>query len=155
MNAAALNMNKKKLSQSCKNKIGNTEKVKTKTKYVLDLINEESYTCKPLPEIIISNRLQAKTIIIARSGMLECGKNFKATIPETCVICSKIDDENHRMNECLNWKHLNYIDSREKVDFQEVYSNDPQRLAVVIDRIWGVWELSLGKGVMKRRISGS
>ena len=59
------------------------------------------------------------------------------------------------MNECLNWKHLNYIDSREKVDFQEVYSNDPQRLAVVIDRIWGVWELSLGKGVMKRRISGS
>ena len=57
------------------------------------------------------------------------------------------------MNECINWKHLNYIDSREKVDFQDVYSDDPQRLAVVIDRIRGVWELSLGRGTMRRRIS--
>ena len=85
--------------------------------------------------------------------MLECGKNFKATIPETCVKCSKIDDENHRMNECPNWEHINYVGSCEKVDFRDVYSNDPQRLAAVIHRIQGVWELSLGRGVMKRRIS--
>ena len=151
MNAAAFNMNKQKLTQCCKEKTGNTEKVKTKTKYILDHINKDSYTCKLLPEIILSNRLQAKTIIIARSGMLECGKNFKATIPETCTRYLQVDNENHRMNECLNWKHLNYIDNNIKVDFQDVYSNDPQRLSVVVDRIRGVWELSLGKGTMKRR----
>ena len=71
----------------------------------------------------------------------------------TCGKCLKTDDENHRMNECINWKHLNYIDSYEKVDFQDVYSDDPQRLAVVIDRIRGVWKLSLGRGMMRRRIS--
>ena len=83
--------------------------------------------------------------------MLACGKNFKATIPETCTRCLQVDNENHRMNECLNWKHWNYIDNDIKVDFQDVYSNDPQRLSVVVDRIRGVWELSLGKGTMKRR----
>ena len=148
----ALIMNKKKLSQNCTEKIGDTEKVKTKTKYVLDHINKDSYTCKPLPEIILSNRLYTKTLIIARSGMLECGKNFKATISETCHRCSQIDDENHRLNECLNWEHLNNRNNSTKVDFQDVYSSDPQKLSVVIDRIRGVWELSLGKGAMKRRI---
>ena len=148
---ATLKVNKEKLTRYCKEKIGNTERVKTKTKFILDHINENLYICKPLPEIVSSNKLQAKTIIVARSGMLECGKNFKATLPETCVRCSKIDDENHRMNECVNWQHINYIDSCKKVDSQEVYCNDPQRLAVVIDQIRGVWELSLGRGMMKRR----
>ena len=84
--------------------------------------------------------------------MLECGKNFKATIPETCTTCLRLDDENHRMNECSSWKHINYINSNNKVDFQDVYSNDPQKLSVIIERVRGVWELSLGKGTMKRRI---
>ena len=118
----------------------------------MDQINENLYTGKPLPEVISSNKLQAKTLIIARSGMLECGKNFKATIPETCNKCLQLDNENHRMNECPNWEHLNYINSGNKVDFQDVYSSDPQKLSLVTDRIRGVWELSLGKGVMKRRV---
>ena len=101
-------MNKNKLTQNCKETRDETERVKPKTKYVLDQINENLYTGKPLPEVISSNRLQAKTLIIARSGMLECGKNYKGTIPETCHTCSLLDDENHRMNECLNWTHLNY-----------------------------------------------
>ena len=143
-------MNKKKLTQGCKEKKEDHEKVKPKTKYILDQIDE--YTGKPLTEVISSSRLQAKTLIIARSGMLECGKNFKATIPETCDKCLKLDDENHRMNECLNWKHVNYVNSNSKVDFQDVYSSDPQKLSLIIDRIQGVWELSLGKGIMKRRI---
>ena len=140
------------MTQNCKEKVGSTEKVKTKTKYILNQINEDSYTGKPLPEIISSNRLRAKTLIIARSGMLECGKNFKATIPETCNRCMQIDDENHRMNECLNWEHLNSLGAGGKVDFQDVYSNDPHKLSVVTDRIRCVWELSLGKGIMRRRV---
>ena len=134
-------------------KIGDAEIVKTKTKYVFDQINESTYTGKPLTEVIMTNRLQAKTLIIARSGMLECGKNFKATIPDTCNKCLQKDDENHRMNECLNWEHINYVKSSKKVDFQDVYSNDPQKLSVIIDQIQGVWELSLGKGTMKRRVT--
>ena len=53
-------MNKKKLTQNCIEKVGSTEKVKTKTKYVLDQVNDDSYSGKPLPEIISSNRLRAK-----------------------------------------------------------------------------------------------
>ena len=153
VNIAALNMNKRKLTQGCIEKLGDTERVKPKTKYVFDQINDNLYTGKPLPEVIMSNRLQAKTLIIARSGMLECGKNFKATIPETCKDCLLKDDENHRMNECQNWKHINYFNSSDKVDFRDVYSSDPQKLSVIVERILGVWELSLGKGIMKRRVA--
>ena len=148
-------MNKKKLTENCIEKVGNTEKVKTKTKYILDQINDDSYSGKPLPAIISSNKLRAKTLIIAQSGMLECGKNFRATIPETCSKCMLLDDENHRMNECLNWNHLNSLGGGSKIDFHDVYSSDPHKLSVVIDRIRCVWELSLGKGTMRRRVFNS
>ena len=40
VNTAAFNMNKKKLTQGCKEKKENTEKIKPKTKYILDKIDE-------------------------------------------------------------------------------------------------------------------
>ena len=69
-----------------------------------------------------------------------------------CLKCMQKDDENHRMNDCLNWNHLNSLGAGGKVDFQDVYSSDPHKLSVVIDRIRCVWELSLGKGIMRRRV---
>ena len=57
------------------------------------------------------------------------------------------------MNECSNWKHINYFNGSNEVDLQDVYGSDPQKLSVIIEQILGVWELSLGKGIIKRRVA--
>ena len=147
---AVNDMNKQKLISNCMEKQGDTEKVKTKTKYILDQINSDSYKNEPIPEIVVSSKLTAKTLIIARSGMLQCDINYKGTSPETCKKCNVIDDENHRMNECPNWRNTTESQNNSTVNFRDIYSNDPQTLQKVIKHIQGVWELSLGNGTMKR-----
>ena len=114
------------------------------------LIHSTTYTNKPVPEIITSTKLRAKTLILARNGMLECGKNFKGTLPELCQNCLVTDNEDHRMNTCPKWKDTNFLDSETKIEFGNIYSNDPAVLPTIIERIQKVWELSLGKGLMKR-----
>ena len=148
--AAVTDINKKKLIENCTEKRGDIEIMKTKTKYILDDINTNSYKNEPTPEVVASSKLTAKTIIIARSGMLQCGKNFKGTNPETCRKCNTIDDENHRMNECPDWRNTNETQNLNNINFQDIYSHDPLILDKVIKRVRGVWELSLGNGTMKR-----
>ena len=77
------------------------------------------------------------------------GENFKGTNSETCKECNVTDDENHRMNECPNWK-TNKLPNINKVDFKDIYSNNPLILKNVIKCVQGVWELALGNGSMKR-----
>ena len=117
----------------------------------MDWIKEYSYENHPVPELIASSKLETKTLIIARAGMLECGKNFKGSIPEMCKKCHVLDDENHRMKDCPDWHHPNDLEDLNLLDFKDIYSNDPQKLQPVIKHIQGVWELSLGKGTMKKR----
>ena len=83
--------------------------------------------------------------------MLECGKNFKGTLPEICQNCLVADSEDHRMNICPKWKDTNYFESETKINFSNVFSNDSSILPRVIERIQKVWELSLGNGLMKRK----
>ena len=62
--AAIESMNKQKLIESCIEKQGDTERVKTKTKYVMDQIKDDSYENHPVPELIASSKLETKTLII-------------------------------------------------------------------------------------------
>ena len=119
----------------------------------MNQIKDGSYNCEPPPELTTSTKLRTKTLIIARAGMLECGRNFKGSIPETCKTCGVLDDKNHRMNVCTNWHHPNELKDLKRIEFQDVYSNDEQTLQTVIKHIQGLWELSIGKGIMKRRLS--
>ena len=136
--AAVAAMNKQKLIESCIERQGNTERVKTKSKYIMDQINQDSYQHQPIPELIASSKLQTKTLIIARAGMLECGKNLKGTIPETCKRCHVLDDENHRMKECPDWHLSIEPEDLTQVDFQDIYCNDPQKLQTLMKHIQSV-----------------
>ena len=138
--------NTQKLLENCTDQ----NKIKTKTKHIYEKVKSTNYSNKPVPEIITSTKLQAKTLILARNGMLECGKNLKGTLPEICQNCSVSDDEDHRMNKCPKWKATNFLENETKIDFCNVYSSDPTILPVIIKQIQKVWELSLGKGLMKR-----
>ena len=84
-------------------------------------------------------KYETKTTIIARYGMLECGKNFKGTLKQNCDQCKCEDDENHRMNFCVKWRGNNFYDNEEKMDFELIYSKDInilRRLIAMIDKVW-------------------
>ena len=79
--------------------------------------------------------------------MLECGTNFKGTLPELCRQCSIIDNENHRLNECRS--RPNVINAV-KTNFQNIYSNNDVTLNEIIKNLESVWEFRYANGKMKR-----
>ena len=85
--------------------------------------------------------------------MLECGKNFKGTIPEICRECGEEDDESHRLNRCILWKHLKFSETAEEIDFGEIYDNDRKKLSPVIKSIQNVWEMQYGNGSIRKLIA--
>ena len=88
--------------------------------------------------------------MIARFGMLECGKNFKNSIREICDTCNVIDDENHRLNHCIVHKKVNFYDANHKVNFSDVFSSDLPTLRAVINEIEKVWDVKNAHGTMNK-----
>ena len=107
-----------------------------------------TYTRAPVPEILLCNKQETKTIMIARFGMLQCGKNFKNSISEMCKECNEADDENHRLNNCVTYKSLNLYDTYPKVEFSDIFSNDINILRAVIQQIEKVWNVKTAHGSM-------
>ena len=97
-------------------------------------------------------KLETKTLITARYGMLECGKNFGGTIAGTCSECNAYDDENHRLNHCKKWKEINNYGTSEKIDFEfdDVYSEDITTLRRIIEKLRIVWNTRNASGTMNR-----
>ena len=93
-------------------------------------------------------KLETRTTIIARYGMLECGTNFKGTHSATCVSCNKTDNEHHRMNECSRWKNLGV--NTEMINFDLIYSNCIDSIRPVIDRIMKTWNTKCAHGTMHK-----
>ena len=81
--------------------------------------------------------------------MLECGANYKGTMPETCRRCDAIDNESHRLNECTNWEHLNRAGHQEKYPFNDIYSEDIETVYNIIEEIEKVWEFRHTNGRMR------
>ena len=143
--------NKKKLLGNCVTVTQGVETINTKTRYIHEKLSSTTYQylTEPLPEIMRKNRQRSKTIIIARSGMLECGKNFKGTIPVTCRECNTLDDENHRMNYCTKYVHNN-DDNNGPIDFCNIFSEEENTLDAAISRIENRWELKYANGRMRK-----
>ena len=150
---AVKEQNKQKLLESCVQLDTEGQKIKTKTAHIYHDINNGTFNHEALPEILTSNKVNTKTIILARCGMLECGKNFKGTIPEICGGCGEEDNESHRLNRCKVWKHLNLSETIDKVDFGDVYSNDTPKVLHVVKAIQRVWEMHFGNGTMKKIVA--
>ena len=147
---AVLNKNKQKLLESCIEQTQDGVKVKTKTAHIHDKLQNDEYSLAPLRELISSNKIETKTIILSRNGMLTCGRNFKATIPEVCRECRLVDNENHRLNQCPQWQDTNFVNDDTLVEFTDIFSDNEQKLSQIIQRIQRVWELHVGNGAMKR-----
>ena len=81
--------------------------------------------------------------------MLTCGRNFKATMNQICKECNKVDDENHRLNECLLWSDTNFRENVIKPKFNDIFSENDTTLNEIIEKIEHVWELKYANGRMK------
>ena len=90
--------NKNKLIQKLTTQTTEGTKVNTKTQKIHEQLTTQTYIREPIQEITKTNKTATRTLILARNGMLECGTNFKGTLPETCRYCNVTDNENHRMN---------------------------------------------------------
>ena len=140
-------MNQKRLYGDCHKKENNQQTVKTKTAHILSCISAP-YTRRPIDEIMQCSKYDTKTIIIARYGMLECGRNYKGNKPEMCTQCNMLDDENHRLNECVKFRDINLYDSETKGDFYKIFSNDIDTLREIIPIIQKVWNTKTAYGTM-------
>ena len=136
--------NLKKLQEECYDTTSEGAKVKGKTLYAHKMITEDSYQRKPMYPITELNQLEAKTLILARFRMLECGKNFRGTSPELCTTCNEIDDESHRLNSCPRFRHTNLCEAAEKVEFSDVFSNDFETVKNTLKAITKVWNIRSG-----------
>ena len=120
-------------------------------KYYMQLqtmVEKSDYNRKITPELLQCNRRETKTVLIARFGMLDCGKNFKGTQRETCNECNVTDDESHRLNDCPKYSQLNFCNNTEKVDFLQIFSRDVRVLKEHIHYISKVWNVRNANGTM-------
>ena len=146
---ATLEKNKGKLIENCTSQTPEGQKIHTKTRYIYEMMTKSNYDGKTPTEIINHSKQHTKTIVLARNGMLECGKNFRGTIKEICPTCNITDDENHRLNTCKKWQSID--DSSEKnANFNDIYSNNEDILDQIISEIEKVWELQYANGRMKK-----
>ena len=123
-------------------------KTKSKTAFLVEKIDAEQYKrqiMEPIPKL---NRHEAKVLILSRFRMLECGKNFKGTMPENCPACSVTDNEQHRLNHCTRFRKTNLCDSSNKCNFDDIYENDLTIVKHMINQIEKVWNLKTGQGSM-------
>ena len=141
--------NKERLQEDCHETSKGTTKEKTKTKTILTRITEEGYKRQPRPEILRTTKHEAKTIVIARYGMLQCGKNYKGTMNEICNECDILDDEDHRLNYCVKWKDRNNFNETVKIDFNLVFSERIEELRYIIECIEKLWNTRNAHGSMK------
>ena len=139
---------KKRLYDECHKTENGHPIPKTKTASIVHKLNSINYIRKPCDELMSCNKTGCKTVIMARFGMLECGKNFKGTLTDNCVVCNTIDDEEHRLNHCKRFSEINFHDSPQKIPFDTVFSTDTDALHKIIERIKLVWNVSTAHGSM-------
>ena len=144
-----LEINGFKLITQATSKTPQGDKIKTKTRDIHNKLTSTPYSSKPTEKIVAGTNTRAKTIILARKGMLQCGRNFKGTMNESCSECNVTDDEEHRLNACSKWNDTNNSNTTDPPHFIDVYSEDEETLKVILKNIEKVWEMRYANGKMK------
>ena len=126
--------NKERLIEECHQENGEP---KEKTKHMLEELNREKFARSPSSAFKSMNRNQMRIILIARYGMLDCGKNYHHKYgSKLCRTCSQMDDENHRINGCERQPG-----NKDWVEFRDIFQDKKDtllRMAEIIAKVWGV-----------------
>ena len=140
--------NKAKLIANCTTSTAEGLKVNSKTQYIHKTLTDTIQIRKLRPELINLSKRRARTIIYARTRMLQCGQNYKATMTGLCAECKSPDDETHRLNNCGKWQETNNYNSVQKPDFNDIFSERTDVLDNIIMEIEKVWNMKFTNGRM-------
>ena len=147
---AAERKNKQKILEECHKKVRGVSSIKTKTKSLIPILENEEYSRKPQTFMTKNNKLKARAYIMGRFGMLQCAANFSNGYGgKNCVKCNVIDDEQHRINHCPEWGDINLISTNECIDFGLIYDDDDDVSMQVIERIISMWDLGNNMNCMR------
>ena len=141
--------NGQKLIENCTSLNGQDVKIHTKTKHIYEKLTNDRYKGTPIDALVQGNKQRTRTVFLAQNGMLECGRNMKGTILETCSECNETDDEQHRLTTCKKWSDLNSNHGSD-VNFNDIYSEDKETLDRIVAKICMVWETRFANGRMKK-----
>ena len=87
---------------------------------------------------------------MGRYGMLQCAANFSDGYGgKDCRKCWVEDNEQHRMNQCPEWRDINMLNQDKPVDFNEIYSEEKENVTKVVDMIISMWDLGNSKNCMR------
>ena len=140
-------MNKEKLREECVARMRGEVKQKTKTRHIESIINDSHYQRKP-DEFILKHQsiAYARAYIMAKFGMLDCGSNYASKYGgKQCRKCGVIDDEKHRINECVLYESTNLLKCDSKVDFDDIHSKSVEKVRNVVNCVLSIWDLERGK----------
>ena len=76
MYETAEKINKEKILEECHKKERGEHRIRTKTKTLVPLLENEEYVLKPQSFMHKNNKLIARAYIMGRYGMLQCAANF-------------------------------------------------------------------------------
>ena len=151
---AAEKANRERLKQELHTKERGVSKLKTKTQTILQTINDPDYQRKPLEIMNYGSVVITRAVIMGRYGMLSCNANFSCgNGNKICPECSVIDDESHRINYCVKYKEINLYEVDEKIDFEQIYSVDIDKVLEVAQVILKIWDLGYGKNQMRQNLN--
>lgn len=143
--------NKDRIKEECEKTHRGESKTKTKTIHALNSINSDNYIRKP--DHYIDNNssiLHTRALIMGRFGMLTCANNFShGHGSKLCDSCNVTDDETHRINYCKKWHKINLYDNHSKIDFNDIYLDDFEKCAAVVNIVLKMWDLENGKNAMR------
>ena len=148
--AAAENMNKEKILEECAVRVRGEAKQKTKTRHIECIISDLQYQRKP-DEFILEHQsiVYARAYIMAKFGMLDCGSNFANKYGgKLCKSCGTIDDEKHRINECVVYESINRVNCDTRVEFDDIYSKSVEKVMNVVKCVLSIWDLERSKNEM-------
>ena len=125
--------NKQRLLEECSSLNEQGQRTpKSKTAHIVEKIECANFERKPHPAIINLSKHETKTLLISRFGMLQCGKNFKGNMKPICDLCNCVDDEEHRLNVCPRYSHINYCNDENRIPFDTIFSDDPDSIESIM-----------------------
>ena len=149
---AAEKANLERLKSECMTKERGDSRPKTKTKTILQYLDNSDYKREPLEVMNYGSLLVTRAMIMGRYGMLNCKANFSCgSKNKECNMCGVLDDENHRINNCIKYEETNLYKQGEKIDFSQIYSNNLANVIKVVEVILKLWDLGYGKNMMRQK----
>ena len=142
--------NKEKIMEDCFNKKRGESTYKTKTKTIVPLLENPDYLRKPQSFMKENNKLITRAYIMGRYGMLQCAANYSmGYATKECRECGLTDDEDHRINHCKLWRDTNLLTLYEKLNFNDIHSDDRAESLKIVERVLLMWDLGNGKNTMR------